>query len=149
MLIEMPLSKLEDAIRPSGYFRLKASRLRNATEWWLSNVRDDKLISEGRELFFWRESLLNVKGIGPETADSILLYCFNLPSFVVDTYTRRIMARHFGTPENIEYHALQKIFMDKLPREVQIYNEFHALFVRMGKYDCKKGACSGNCPLNQ
>ena len=75
----MPLSELESAIRPSGYFHLKAQRLLAVTDWWLENVKSDKLHPAGKPLSFWRESILNVKGVGPETADSILLYSFNLP----------------------------------------------------------------------
>ncbi len=146
-LLRMPMSDLEDAIRPSGYFRLKAGRLRAATEWWAANTKDGRLHPAGRSLLNWRESLLKVKGIGPETADSILLYCFNLPTFVIDAYTKRMMARHFGIPENIGYHEIQKIFMDSLPKDHKIYNEFHALIVRLSKQDCRKKGCSPECPL--
>ena len=143
----MPLSKLEKAIHPSGFYRLKAQRLLAVTDWWLANVNDDKLHPKGKPLAFWRESILSVKGVGPETADCILLYSFNLPTFVIDAYTKRIMARHFGFKPNIDYHELQKYFMDNLPSDPKLFNEFHALFVRMAKEDCRKSACLKGCPF--
>ncbi|HBC88320.1 MAG TPA: endonuclease [Lentisphaeria bacterium] len=144
---KMPLSDLEKAIHPSGFYRLKAQRLLAVTDWWLANVKADKLHPKGRSLQFWRDSILSVKGVGPETADSILLYSFNLPTFVIDAYTKRIMSRHFGFKPDIDYHELRKYFMDNLPNEPKIFNEFHALFVRMAKEHCRKGGCLKNCPL--
>lgn len=144
---KMPLSELESAIRPSGYFRLKAQRLLAVTDWWLENVENERLHPKGQPLSFWRESILEVKGVGPETADSILLYSFNLPTFVIDAYTRRIMARHFGFKPDIDYHELRQIFMDNLPHDPKLFNEFHALFVRTAKEACRKNTCGSNCPL--
>lgn len=145
-IIAMPDAELEDALRPSGYFRIKTKRLKNVTRWWLDNVISDKL-SNARGRSFWRKSILSVNGVGPETADSILLYSFNMPTFVIDAYTRRIMARHCGTPENIDYHELQNVFMENLPLNYKLFNEYHALLVRMAKEDCKKSGCSEDCPL--
>ncbi len=142
----MPLSELESAIRPSGYFRLKAQRLLAVTDWWLKNVKNDRL-HPSRTLSCWRESILNVKGVGPETADAILLYSFNLPTFVIDTYTKRIMARHFGFKYDIAYNELRQFFMDNLPHDPELFNEFHALFVRTAKEACRKNGCGSNCPL--
>jgi endonuclease-3 related protein len=144
----MPLSELESAIRPSGYFRLKAQRLLAVTDWWLENVKDNRLRPKRKTLSFWRESILNVKGVGPETADSILLYCFNLPTFVIDAYTKRIMARHFGFKNDIGYRELQKFFMNNLPHDPELFNEFHALFVRTAKEACRKSGCASNCPFS-
>ena len=144
----MPLPELESAIRPSGYFRLKAQRLLAVTDWWLENVENDRLHPKGKPLSFWRESILKVKGVGPETADSILLYSFNLPTFVIDAYTRRIMERHFGFNHDIGYNELQKNFMKNLPNEPKLFNEYHALFVRAAKEACHKSSCSSNCPFN-
>lgn len=144
---EMPLSELEAAIRPSGFFRLKAQRLLAVTDWWLENVDNDMLHPEGKPLAHWRDSILKVKGVGPETADSILLYCFNLPTFVIDAYTKRIMARHFGFKHDIGYHEIQKLFMDALPHDPKLFNEFHALFVKVAKETCRKSFCLEECPL--
>lgn len=148
-IISMPRADLEEAIRPSGYYRLKAGRLLAVTEWWLANVRNNMLHPHGKTLLYWRESILAVKGVGPETADSILLYSFNLPTFVIDAYTKRIMSRHFGTEEDIDYHKLQKLFLDNLPHKPELFNEYHALLVRMAKEDCKKSGCGPDCPLKK
>jgi endonuclease-3 related protein len=145
-ICKLPNNKLEEAIRPSGYFRLKAERLRFVAEWWLRNVKNDRLSPENN-LEYWRNSILKTKGVGPETADSILLYSFNLPTFVIDAYTKRIMARHFGTDPEIDYHELQSIFMDNLPANPALFNEFHALFVRTAKEACLKKECKPECPL--
>lgn len=147
-ILNLPSDKLEQAIRPSGFFRLKAVRLRAAAEWWMKYSAEVAAGAKNkREMLKWRESLLAVNGIGPETADSILLYCFELPVFVIDTYTRRISNRHFGTLENISYQELQKIFMDNLPEDVNMYNEYHALLVKNSKEFCHKNICAPECPL--
>jgi endonuclease-3 related protein len=148
-ILAMKPEELEEAIRPSGYFRLKAKRLRNVTEWWLKNVENNCLSSSKKSMDLWRQSLLAVNGVGPETADSILLYSFNLPTFVVDTYTKRIFARHFGTDPQIEYHDLRAIFMNSLPADYKLFNEFHALIVQLGKELCRKNTCELNCPLRK
>jgi len=145
-IMAMPDSELEEALKPSGYFRIKTQRLKNVTRWWLDNVVSDKL-SSSKKLSVWRESILSVNGVGPETADSILLYSFNLPTFVIDAYTRRIVARHCGTSEDIDYHELQALFMNNLPADYTLFNEYHALLVRMAKDDCRKSFCSEKCPL--
>jgi endonuclease-3 related protein len=95
-----------------------------------------------------RPKLLGVKGIGQETADSILLYALEHPVFVVDAYTARILHRHALVPEDVSYTELQEVFADSLPHDVSLFNEYHALLVRVGKQWCKKSAplCSG-CPL--
>jgi endonuclease-3 related protein len=94
-----------------------------------------------------REGLLSVKGIGPETADSILLYAVRRPVFVVDAYTHRIMKRHGMTDEQASYHELQAIFMDHLPDDSPLFNEFHALLVKAGKKYCRRKPLCHICPL--
>ena len=135
------------AIRPSGYYNIKLRRLRAMTSWWLSNVSDAGLAEKVHDLAHWRDSILGVKGVGRETADSILLYCFELPTFVIDTYTRRVMARHFGVPDDIDYDELRDIFMRSLPADPQLFKEFHALFVRLAKEACRKSVCLDHCPM--
>jgi endonuclease-3 related protein len=95
-----------------------------------------------------RVELLAVHGIGPETADSILLYAGNLPVFVVDTYTHRVFARHGWISFEGDYHAIQDYFQSKLPEDVAMYNEYHALVVYLGKHFCRKSQpkCP-ECPL--
>ncbi len=140
-------SLIETAIKASGYYRLKTRRLKNLSLWWLQNVQNNALTVWAGKLDYWRESILSVNGIGKETADSILLYSFNLPTFVVDAYTKRIMARHFGTDPDMDYESLRGIFMKGLPANPRLFNEFHVLFVKLGKESCRKSICHENCPL--
>lgn len=144
-LLAIPMDKLEELIRSSGYFRQKAERLKIILTWWLENVENDNLKAGTTE--FWRNSLLSLKGVGPETADSILLYAFHRPIFVIDAYTKRIMIRHFGAPEKISYDELQSVFMKNLKKDALLFNEFHALFVRCAYLSCLKNECS--CPLGK
>ena len=92
-----------------------------------------------------RKQLLTVKGVGRETADSILLYAFNKPIFVIDAYTRRVAERHLGLDGSVHYDILQKTFMDALPSDVTIYNEYHALIVALCKEFCHKASCMEVC----
>jgi endonuclease-3 related protein len=94
-----------------------------------------------------REKLLGVKGIGPETADSILLYGLKKPIFVVDAFTKRILSRHGLISERASYEEVQRLFMDHLPPDERLFNEYHALFVHLGKMVCKKSRQCDICPL--
>jgi endonuclease III related protein len=140
--------RLAEWIRPAGYYRLKANRLKQLIEWlnreWDGEIRN----MEGLPTEELRTRLLRVRGIGPETADSILLYALDRPSFVVDAYTYRILNRHHLIDEDTDYEGLRAFFMERLPEDPSLYNEFHALLVRLGKDYCKKGQplCSP-CPL--
>ena len=100
-----------------------------------------------RRLEELREKLLGVKGIGPETADSILLYGLKKPVFVVDAYTKRILSRHSIISEKASYDDVQSLFMDHLPVDEKLFNEYHALFVQLGKMVCKKIPRCDICPL--
>ena len=137
-IIDLPLQSLEELIRPSGYYRQKARRLKEVCKA-LSPV--DKVTSISRE------DLLSIRGIGPETADAILLYAGNRPFFVIDAYTARIMERVFGMTGS--YEELRSYFEDNLPREVQLYKEFHALLDRHAKQHCRKKPLCEGCPLAQ
>jgi len=95
-----------------------------------------------------REKLLNVKGLGPETVDSILLYAGEMPFFVIDAYTRRIFSRHRWFDAKASYAVLQDYFMSQQPHHVQTFNEYHALIVKTAKVHCKKQADCRGCPLN-
>lgn len=140
--------ELAQLIRPAGYFNIKAKRLWNFLEF-LRVEADFELESlKAQELHELRPRILKVNGIGPETADAILLYALEYPTFVVDAYTYRMMGRHGLVWENMDYHELQALFMDALPEDVALYNEYHSLIVRIGKDWCKKkaGLCE-TCPL--
>jgi endonuclease-3 related protein len=146
--LQLPIPELEKAIYPSGFFRMKTQRLRAFTAWWLENVNDEsKLKPSNRTVENWRNNLLQVNGVGPETADSILLYAFDLPVFVIDAYTRRIASRHLGIASDISYNELQKIFMDNLSHDPAVYKEYHALLVHNAKNYCRKNECLTGCPL--
>ncbi|QJB57694.1 endonuclease III domain-containing protein [Pseudodesulfovibrio sp. zrk46] len=146
---EMPSCDLVELIRPAGYFNIKAKRLVNFLEFLRNEVDYEIEGLKVQGLDELRPKMLEVNGIGPETADAILLYALEKPSFVVDAYTFRMMGRHGLAWENMNYHDLQALFMDALPEDVALYNEYHALIVRVGKEWCKKkcGLCE-NCPLN-
>lgn len=143
------LARLARLIRPSGYYNLKAKKLA-AFVRFLYEAHHGRLSHLfAQETGALRVELLAVYGIGPETADSIILYAGNKPIFVVDAYTRRIMARLGLSSEDASYDDLQRLFMDHLPRDTALYNEYHALLVALGKDVCRKRAprC-GICPLH-
>ncbi|MDH4202048.1 MAG: endonuclease III domain-containing protein [Phycisphaerae bacterium] len=146
-LHELPADRLAQLIRPAGYFNIKARRLKCFLDW-LFDEYDGLLESlNGLGLSTLREKLLAVKGIGPETADSICLYAFQKPIFVVDAYTARVFGRHGMIEAPSGYEQIQEIFHEGLDKDVQFFNEFHALIVQVGKNHCKpKPICNG-CPL--
>lgn len=145
----MPQEWLAEQIRPCGYYNLKAVRLRNLFALIQNEYDGDLDFFLSQESQSLRQALLNVKGIGPETADSIVLYAANKPTFVVDTYTYRIFSRHGVLAEDeSDYHQIQEVFLDSLPRDVQLFNEYHALIVQTGKHFCKKtNPKCADCPL--
>jgi len=149
VLRDMPLDKLSQFIRPAGYYNLKAARLHNL----LRLLQDDFGGDLGRffagPLDALRERLLAVKGIGPETADSMILYAAGRPSFVVDTYTFRVALRHGLVFDACSYDELKSLFEDNLPADAPLFNEYHALIVRLGKEYCRKKALCEGCPLEQ
>ncbi len=144
----LPAEELAEYIRPAGYYNIKAGRLQNfftmIKQNW-DNDLDSFLALPTAEL---REQLLGVKGIGPETADSMALYAAEKPIFVVDTYTHRILSRHGIIPEEYGYFEIQELLMDNLEENTRFFNEFHALLVRTGNRFCKKSKpkCA-DCPL--
>jgi len=144
----LPRPSLENLIRPAGFFRQKAERLQQFTSYVGQNHAGDldRLLSQ--PLPQLRNELLQRPGIGPETADSILLYAAGLPSFVVDAYTRRLLERLDLLPVPDGYEAIRTLFMQQLPQEASLYNEYHALIVIHAKERCRKRKprCSG-CPL--
>jgi endonuclease-3 related protein len=141
----MPEDRLAELIRPSGYFNIKAKRLKAFIEYFMDSYGGSVARMKKAGCDALREEFLSVKGIGPETADSILLYALGCPTFVVDAYTKRIFSRHGFFPETADYNEVRKFFMDRLPVDVKLYNEYHALVVRLGKDRCMKKA--GRCDL--
>ncbi len=136
---------LELAIRPAGFFRQKSGYLRDAAAFFPACGEDLRRPSTPEDLRRKRERLLSRRGIGRETADSILLYAFHQPIFVIDAYTRRVAARHLGWDGNLPYDELQARFTRALPRDVRIFNEYHALLVRHCKESCRKSGCGPLC----
>ena len=143
----LPLSRLAEEIRPAGYYNIKAKRLRNLTTFIEERYGGDLAAMLDAESGALREGLLSIKGVGPETADSILLYAANLPVFVIDAYTYRILIRHGMIDEETTYDELQSLFMDHLPEDSRLFNEFHALIVRTAKDYCRKTPRCEHCPL--
>ncbi len=148
-LAETPTGMLAELIRPSGYYNLKAVRLHNLIR--AITAEHDNLDSFfAADLYTLREQLLAVKGIGPETADSILLYAGGFPAFVIDAYTHRLLLRHGLIWEETDYYEMQELFLSGLPEDVALFNEYHALIVRVGKEFCRKTKprCE-TCPLRE
>ncbi len=142
----LSLEQLAQLIRPSGYYNAKAKKLQ-ALVAWLGRYDDNLGKAFGRDTPELRQELLAVHGIGPETADSILLYAAEKPVFVIDAYTRRIMSRLGLAPDKTSYKSLQKLFTDNLPAEARLFNEYHALLVRLGKESCRKRPLCEECCL--
>jgi endonuclease III related protein len=144
---KLGVTELAELIRPSGFFNVKAKRVKAFIEWLFSNHEGKLAKMFAHDLHTLRDELLAVKGIGPETADSILLYAGNFPTFVVDAYTYRILSRHGFIPEESSYDEMKSFFEENLPKDVQLFNEYHALLVNIGKMFCKPKKVCEQCPL--
>ncbi|MDP2923530.1 MAG: endonuclease III domain-containing protein [Candidatus Omnitrophota bacterium] len=147
-LYQIPKEKLAELIKPAGYYNIKAKRLRNFLHFFLKDYKGSLKIMSLADTLNLRQQLLSVNGIGPETADSILLYALDKPVFVVDAYTKRILLRHGFIKEDAGYEQMQDLFMQNLKPKVKLFNEYHALLVRLGKEFCLKNKprCE-QCPL--
>jgi len=148
-LHNLSASELAEEIRPAGYYNIKAKRLKNLMAFVVDHYGADLSNFLSEEPQALKEGLLSVSGIGPETADSILLYAAHLPVFVIDAYTYRILVRHGMCDEEVHYDELQALFMDHLPDDPALFNEFHALIVRAGKAYCQKRPSCRQCPLRE
>ena len=146
-LQKIPAEKLAELIKPSGYFNVKAKRLKNFLRFFFEKYDGDLEKMRGEPLISLRPKMLAVNGVGPETVDSILLYALDKKVFVVDAYTKRFLYRHNLAGPNAEYHDIQKLFLDNLPPQRQLFNEYHALIVRLGKEYCKPTPSCAQCPL--
>jgi len=143
----LSITELAELIKPSGFFNVKAKRVKAFINWLFSRYEGNLSKMFARDLQTLRSELLSVKGIGPETADSILLYAGNMPTFVVDAYTHRIFSRHELIPEESTYDDMKSFFEENLPKDVQLFNEYHALLVNIGKMFCKPKKVCEPCPL--
>jgi endonuclease-3 related protein len=139
---------LAQLIYSSGYYKTKARKLKAFVEWLSERFGDDIDEMMNEDVWSMRQELLGVYGIGEETADDILLYALDMPIFVIDTYTQRLLFRLGLAPETGPYSLYQKLFMEHLPADVPLYNEYHALIVTHAANVCKKDpACQGCCLL--
>ena len=152
-LAQLSESALRELIRPSGYYNQKAKKLKAITRFVLSLKRESKGDRPGDTLLEGRvpkrEELLGLWGVGPETADSILLYAYKQPTFVIDAYTRRFLLRMGLIEAAMGYEELRDLFMQQLPRDYRVYNEYHALCVRHAKEFCRKIPLCSGCPVSQ
>jgi len=134
-------------IKPAGYYNVKSKRLKNFVNFLFLKYRGS--LSKLSSLKTWelRKELLSVNGIGPETCDSVLLYALEKPAFVIDAYTKRIFSRHGFFEEDAGYEEVRNFFMEQLPLNKDLYNEYHALIVRLGKEHCRKIPKCKDCPI--
>jgi len=148
-LHDIEVSELAELIRPAGYFNIKAKRLKNFISWFFENYDGEPARLESLDTDQLRAELLAIKGVGRETADSILLYAFDREIFVVDAYTARVAIRHGLIEPEADYEQLRDLFQSNLPPEAKMFNEYHALLVRVGKEFCKPKARCAGCPLEK
>jgi len=149
VLEKVPVEQIAEWIRPAGYFNQKAGYIREMIDTLHHRFGGslNKLFALDTPTL--RNELLSWKGVGPETADSILLYAGKRPVFVVDAYTKRFLDRHGWCDQKASYNGIARLFTDNLPEDAQRYNEYHALIVRLGKEHCKtRPQCKG-CPLER
>ena len=148
-LRRIPTKKLSQLIRPAGYFNVKADRIKCFMDFLDRECRGDLSKLKQKTMPVLRGQLLAVKGVGPETADSILLYALDKTSFVIDAYTKRIFSRHGLARDHETYERWREIFTQALPGRRDLYNDFHAQIVRTGKDHCRKVPRCERCPLRR
>jgi endonuclease-3 related protein len=141
--------ELAELIKSVGYYNIKAKRIKNFMAFFQREYGKDLKKMFREDTIVLREKLLSINGIGPETADSILLYAAEKPTFVVDAYTKRILLRHGWISSQDSYQDIKDLFMNNLKHDVKMYNEYHALLVYLGKNFCKKKPQCEGCPLEE
>ena len=146
-LRDIPHGQLAELIRPAGYYNVKSKRLKNVVAWLWKACDADLSRLRQRPLTELREEMLRVNGIGPETADSILLYALGFATFVVDAYTRRMLERHGLIQADASYEDMRSLFQSSLPADEPRFNEYHALIVQLGKTNCRPTPKCEGCPL--
>jgi len=147
-LAALPAQAVAPFIKPAGYYNVKAGRLRRFLDFLFEEYGGDVAAMAQETLVTVRPKLLAVRGVGPETADSILLYACGLPTFVVDAYTYRVLRRHGLAQDAATYDELKELFESNLEADVRLYKQYHALLVRVGRERCRRREplCEG-CPL--
>ncbi len=138
---------LEELLKPTRYYKMKTRKLEAFNRFLVENYQGNLQLMFQEKLFQLRTKLLKVYGMGPETVDSILLYAGNLPVFVIDSYTKRIFSRLGMVPEKINYNELQALFMNNLPCDSNLYNEYHAQIDALGNLICHNTPKCGQCPI--
>jgi len=146
-LHDLSAKKLAALIRPAGYYNIKAKRLKNFLNLLAGEYRGSMKRMRKEELPAIRKKLLSVNGIGPETADSIILYALEKPVFVIDAYTKRVLSRHNLMEHEAPYEEYQELFHAHLKKDAALFNEYHALLVRTGKEYCRTKPLCEPCPL--
>ncbi len=146
VLASLELERLRELVRPAGYFRQKSARLARLANWLVQRGEGTVEALAAVPTARLREELLALRGIGPETADSILLYALERPVFVVDAYTMRVVVRHGLLDPGAGYYELRELFTASLPRHVALYKDFHAQLVELGKRFCRSRPRCEGCP---
>lgn len=146
-LHKIKTEKLASLIRSSRFYNQKANKIKTFLDFFFAEYDGDISIMSRENPVILRRKLLMIKGLGEETVDSILLYACNKPIFVVDAYTKRIFSRWGLIDEKATYSAIQDFFMENLPRDVEIYNDFHAQIVHLGHLVCKTTPNCNHCPI--
>ena len=147
VLREFTEAELARRFHSAGYYNIKARRVKNFLDFFAGRFENSMANMAGEDWPNLRGELLGLNGIGPETADSILLYALHKPTFVVDAYTFRVLSRHGLVADPCSYEELRQLFMDCLPPEVLLFQEYHALMVRVGKEFCRPQPRCAGCPL--
>ncbi|ENN95870.1 endonuclease III [Methanocaldococcus villosus KIN24-T80] len=146
-ILNISMNELKELIKPAGFYNIKSERLKEITSFIVNNYGSTENMYLSKEpMKVLREKLLNVKGIGKESADSILLYALDRPSFVVDTYTKRLFNR-LGILNSEDYEYIKRIFEENIPKDLKVYKEYHALIVEHCKTVCKKKPKCNKCFL--
>jgi len=144
-LAKINVKRLAQLIRPAGYYNQKAERLKIVADFFVNNPD----ILKTKSIPGLRQKLLPIKGIGPETADSIILYAAEKPIFVIDAYTKRIFSRLGFCKENVSYEELQQLFMKNLRHDTKLFNNYHAVLVEHAKNNCRKKPLCNDCLLRR
>lgn len=149
LLKDVKKRRLANLIKPSGYYNIKADRLKSFTNFLFKRYGGSLKKMFSQDTLSLRQELLKVKGLGKETADSILLYAGKKPIFVVDAYTRRVLSRHDIISDDSNYDSIQRLFMNNLPLDASLFSEYHALLVKLAKDICKKIPRCNLCPARR